>query len=198
MAKRNLLGDCVLRRDAKGNLWLMNRQEGGWRSWSDPVKSEAALLEEYNVRLGEWTKDSCSEYCPVTRIPRSELPTLHDWEELPQDGLACERHAFNRIQEVNGLKGPNLLDDSHATGARAGMKPVVVVDGLNVLTGYSIMGEEPLPESFKPHDVDQRGQSTESVDASRERIMQFYEHTLLPNLPNWTEGYNFFHPGKKL
>jgi len=197
MAKRNLLGDCVLRRDPKGDLWLMNRQEGGWRSWADPVKSEAALLAEFNVRLGEWTRDSCSEYCLVTRIPRSEQPTLHDGEVIPEPGLACERHAFKRIQDVNGLSGPNMLDDSCASGPKAGMKPVVIVDGLNVLTGYSIMGEEPLPEPFKPHDVGQRGQSTENVDSAEQRIMRFYKRTLLPNLSNENAGYQFFHPGKK-
>lgn len=83
MSKRNLLGDTVLRRDG-GKLFLMNRQEGGFRAWALPIESEAALLERYNVRLGEWSQDEHGAFCPVTRIPREELPTLHDGEEAPE------------------------------------------------------------------------------------------------------------------
>lgn len=128
MAKRNLLGDCVLRRGSLGELYLMNRQEGGWRSALFPVKSEETLLDEYNVRLGEWTKDECSEYCLVTRIPRSELPTLHDGERpsevetFPFDDIGprgetpidpnLESEAFRSIREVYEFNKLNLLDDS--------------------------------------------------------------------------------------
>jgi len=74
MAKRNLLGDCVLRRDSLGMLWMMNRQEGGWRSDMLPVQSEKVFLDTYNARLGEWTKDECSEYCLVTALSSEEEP----------------------------------------------------------------------------------------------------------------------------
>ena len=81
MAKQNLLGDTVIRRDGIGRLYLMNRQEGGWKSSRVSVASEGDLLDRFNVRLGEWTRDECSEYCPVTCLPRSEQPTLPDGEE---------------------------------------------------------------------------------------------------------------------
>jgi hypothetical protein len=81
--KQDLYGDTVLRRDGD-QLYLMNRQEGGWREWAVPVESEAYVLSKWNVRLGEWSRDEHGEFCPVTRIPRSEQPTLHDGEEAHQ------------------------------------------------------------------------------------------------------------------
>lgn len=135
MAKRNLLGDCILRRGSLGELYLMNRQEGGWRSALFPVKSEETLLDEYNVRLGEWTKDECSEYCPVIRLSREEMDTLHDGEvsetfhfhdvgmrgqstesvdaaeHVVMGALGTEAEAFNRLREFYGVRGPNLLND---------------------------------------------------------------------------------------
>jgi hypothetical protein len=83
----------------------MNRQEGGWRSALFPVESEETLLGEYNVRLGEWTKDECSEYCPV-HVLSSEEATL---------------------PEVK--------------------RPVVIVDGSNVLVGFSIFD---VVSSYRP------------------------------------------------
>jgi hypothetical protein len=131
MAKRNLLGDTIIRRDGIGRLYLMNRQEGGWKSSRVSVASEEALLDEYNVRLGEWTRDKCSEYCPVICIPRSEQPTLHDGEEPPfvlhdigprgQVGDS-ELEAFQTLMKHYGQRGPNMMDDS--------LHPVVVGDGI--------------------------------------------------------------------
>lgn len=83
MAKHTLLADTVLRRDGAGDLYLMNRQDHGWSSYAYSVKSEAWFLEHYNARLGEWSRDEHGEFCPVTRLPRSEQPTLHDSEEPP-------------------------------------------------------------------------------------------------------------------
>ena len=84
MSKKNLLGDTVLRRDHEGKLHLMNRKEGGFRSWAMPIDSEESLLALYNVRLGAWDRDEHGEYCPVSRIPREEQPTLHDGEEVSE------------------------------------------------------------------------------------------------------------------
>jgi hypothetical protein len=77
MSKISLFGDTVLRKDGD-QLYLMNRQEGGWRQQAIPVGSETEFLANYQVRLGEWSRDEHGEFCPVTCIPRSEQPTLHD------------------------------------------------------------------------------------------------------------------------
>lgn len=63
--KLDLLGDCILRRDHEGHLFLMNRQERGWNSSSIRVDSEEDLLDRFNVTLGEWTKDEHSPYAPI-------------------------------------------------------------------------------------------------------------------------------------
>lgn len=125
MAKTNLYADTVLRRDQAGMLWLMNHQEGGWRSTARPVKSEEAFLAEYNVRLGEWAKDKWSEFCPVTRIQRSEQPTLHDVSRaqalgrvLYEDG-ALEDKCFQPSKVPAGLQH---FIDAHP-GVRVGMGP---------------------------------------------------------------------------
>lgn len=78
MSKISLYGDTVLRRDGD-QLYLMNRQEGGWREKAIPVgTSEEEFLASYNVHLGCWSRDEHGEFCPVICIPRSEQPTLHD------------------------------------------------------------------------------------------------------------------------
>lgn len=81
MSKISLFGDTVLRKDGD-QLYLMNRQEGGWRQQAIPVGSETEFLAKYNARLGEWSRDEHGEFCPVTCIPRSEQPTLHDMVEV--------------------------------------------------------------------------------------------------------------------
>lgn len=82
ITKKTLYADTVLRRDG-GQLYLMNRQEGGFRAWAQPIDDEQWLLDRYHVRVGEWSRDAHGEFCPVTRVPRNELPTLHDGEEVP-------------------------------------------------------------------------------------------------------------------
>jgi hypothetical protein len=186
MAKRNLLGDCVLRRDSLCQLYLMNRQEGGWRSALFPVKSEEALLDEYNVRLGEWTKDECSEYCPVTRLSREEMDTLHDGEDpdlatFPFDDIGprgstpidpnLEGEAFRGICEAYGFNKLNLLDDGltqdklrellneqHDFGPR-GLEPLLVGDNIThrEVLQHRGVGVEIL------HDLGHRGVVHESI-----------------------------------
>lgn len=63
--KIDLYGNTVLRRDPKGLLFLMHRQEKGWSSSYIRVDSEEHLLSRFNVTLGEWTKDEHSPYVPV-------------------------------------------------------------------------------------------------------------------------------------
>jgi hypothetical protein len=119
MAKRNLFCDTVLRRDGSGAVYLMNRQEGGWRQWAEPVESVSAFSDAYNAQVGAWARDKYGEYCPV--------------------------HALEGEKKVI---------------PPVGTKPVVIVDGLNVLTGYSLMGDGEVlePSTFVPHDVGPRGQ----------------------------------------
>jgi hypothetical protein len=74
-AKKILFEDTVLRKDAEGNLYLMNYPEKGWRSSAFRIPNEDALLATYNVRLGEWTQDKFSEYCPVIRILPDDTKT---------------------------------------------------------------------------------------------------------------------------
>lgn len=98
MAKQNLLSNTIIRRDGNGDLYLMNRLEGGWRSMAIQVSSEADLLDRFNVRLGEWTRDECSDYCPVICLGREEQPTLHDGEDP-------EVEAFRSVAAANpGVK----------------------------------------------------------------------------------------------
>jgi len=53
----------------------MNRQEGGWRQWAEPVGSVSAFEAAYNAWVGSWSKDEYGEYCPVTclRAPSTEI-----------------------------------------------------------------------------------------------------------------------------
>jgi hypothetical protein len=74
-AKTILFRDTVLRKDAMGRLYLMNYPEKGWLSSALVMPSEGALLAIYKVRLGEWTQDKFSEYCPVIRILPDETKT---------------------------------------------------------------------------------------------------------------------------
>lgn len=67
-AKINIFADTVLRRNLSNELFLMNHQETGWSSSAVPMRSVEHLLERYNVRIGDWTTDKFSEYCPVYRV----------------------------------------------------------------------------------------------------------------------------------
>jgi hypothetical protein len=71
MKKLSLYADTVLRKNGV-QLLLMNRQKGGFRSWSISIESEKWLMDNYNVRLGEWSRDKYGEYCPVICIPQEE------------------------------------------------------------------------------------------------------------------------------
>jgi hypothetical protein len=66
-----LFADTVLRKDGD-QLYLMSRQEGGFRSWAIPVESEEWLMDHYQVRVGEWSRDEHGLFCPVTRIPKED------------------------------------------------------------------------------------------------------------------------------
>ena len=129
MAKQNLLGDTVIRRDGIGRLYLMNRQEGGWKSSRVSVASEEAILNEYNVRLGEWTEDSCSQYCPVHAMTRSEMPTLHDGED-PDEVVE-----FRAVLDANPAEKASLISEQSA----ALSKDLVQVDGdVFQIDGYKL------------------------------------------------------------
>jgi len=66
--KINIFADTVLRKNLEGVLFLMNHQETGWGSSAVPMRSVEHLLEGYNVRLGDWTTDKYSAYCPVYKV----------------------------------------------------------------------------------------------------------------------------------
>ena len=61
-----LFADTVIRRDAKGKLWLMNHKDKGWASWAMPVKSVEDCEKRYECNVGAWSKDQYSEFAPVT------------------------------------------------------------------------------------------------------------------------------------
>jgi hypothetical protein len=74
------------------------------------VKSEEALLAEYNVRLGGWLEDECLEYCPVIPLTREEMDTLHDGEDpqyvaLSETGLTpIESHTdIARVPKLHDI-----------------------------------------------------------------------------------------------
>jgi hypothetical protein len=63
--KMILFGNTVLRKDNNGNLFLMNRMDTGWSSSSISIDSIEQLLDNFQVTLGEWSKDKFGEYCKV-------------------------------------------------------------------------------------------------------------------------------------
>lgn len=71
--KKTPFQDTVLRRDAKGQLFLMNRPEKGWSSYGIPYPSEQAVLDEWDVTIGPWTSDKHSAFAPVKKN-RKENP----------------------------------------------------------------------------------------------------------------------------
>lgn len=71
MSKINLYGDTVLRKDGV-DLYLMNRQIGGWSQKAIPVGGKEEFLSKYNVQIGEWSRDEHGEFCPVYRLPTEE------------------------------------------------------------------------------------------------------------------------------
>lgn len=73
MTKKTLFADTVLRKDGD-QLYLMNRQEGGFRSFGIPIESEGALLAQYDVWLGKWDRDEHGAFCPVIRVVGSKPP----------------------------------------------------------------------------------------------------------------------------
>jgi hypothetical protein len=72
--KISLFSDVIVRR-SKGKLWLTNRRD----TWLDPsaipIANLERILEIFNVKLGEWTQDEYSEYCPVIRLKTND-PSL--------------------------------------------------------------------------------------------------------------------------
>jgi hypothetical protein len=69
-AKKKLFADTVLRKDAHtGDLFLMNHREKGWGSSAIQIASIEALLQNYDVTIGDWTSDQYSEYCWVRTVP---------------------------------------------------------------------------------------------------------------------------------
>jgi hypothetical protein len=159
MAKRNLFGDCVLRRDGIGRLYLM-KLEGGWNSPRISIVSEQDLLAEYNVRLGDWTRDEVSDFCPVVCIPRSEQPTLHEGEEPPfvLDDIGprgqvgdTELEAFKRLLAAH--QGLNFVCDSFEPDpekSEAFNRFVAQTDGYKVRhDGPVLVGDEITPERVR-------------------------------------------------
>jgi hypothetical protein len=161
MAKRNLLGNCVLRRDSREMLWLMNHQEGGWRSTMLPVESVEWFLATYNARLGEWAKDECSEYCPVTTLSREEMETLHDGEEPTPETFHFddigprgvnpigdrELEAFRALMEAH--PGPTFLDDGLTQG---GLRELLKEQHDFGPRGPMLVGEEYSPPIARMRD----------------------------------------------
>jgi len=187
MAKQNLSSNTVIRRDGTdGDLYLMNRLEGGWRALAVPVASEEALLAKYNVRLGVWTRDEYSEYCPVLCLGREELSTIpppaHDMKpvvivdglnvlrgySLMGDGVISEKEAFEAIVRTNA--GPNLMDDSYKSG------PILVDDEITHEKVHDLLEAHPELVEIGPggrpfmvgdgiiHDSGIRGRSALPVD----------------------------------
>lgn len=116
------------------------------------VSSEADLLDRFNVRLGEWTRDECSEYCPVICLGREEQPTLHDGEDP-------EVEAFRSVAAAN--PGPNILDDGYLARGRAGYSSTLGFGSLCHETIHQVLGENP---ELKLHDFGPRGPSALGVD----------------------------------
>lgn len=106
--KMNIFTDTVLRREG-GKLYLMNRQEDGFESWSRPVESEAWVLAHYNVQIGEWGSDSYGECCPVTRVLPEEF-TPHDF------GFRGDSKPLSaqESEQLHGLMGGHIRGGSWA------------------------------------------------------------------------------------
>lgn len=145
MAKKNLVGEFVLQRDSLGKLWLMNRSGGSLGSRGTPVASEEAFLSEYNVRLGEWTQGDTLEFCPVIPLRRDEMPTVREGDLDGKASLTPEQYATFRKSLDDVVVDGEVLREATPEEIHArfteGMKPVVIIDGPNVLTGYSLFGD---------------------------------------------------------
>lgn len=70
MAKRKLESPTVIRLDTTGNghtikpgsFWLMNRRETGWSSFGYNYATLGALLDEWDLELGEHGQDKASTF----------------------------------------------------------------------------------------------------------------------------------------
>lgn len=78
--KIKLFGSTVLRKDSIGKLFLMNHQEKGWSSNGIQISSLADLQNRFDVVLGRWLHDECSEYIEV--IPAEDYLKLPTFEEF--------------------------------------------------------------------------------------------------------------------
>ena len=149
--KRTLLGECVLRRDGSGQLFLMNRKETGWGSYAISMSSEESFLSKYNATLGEWSKDEHGDYCPVTPIEHKTSPAtvalavaMVDAHELLEGPNELE--AFKQLMDAMGPRTV-LVDD--------GYKPRVLQGRIEIHDGVLVL-----------HDCGMRGQSHEAIGAA--------------------------------
>lgn len=97
--------DTVLRRDAKGQLFLMNRPEKGWASYGIPYPSEQAVLDEWDVTIGPWTSDKFSAFAPVKKN-RKENPVAGDTFYVMRsvtDRAGRPSHGYTKWTNTNGV-----------------------------------------------------------------------------------------------
>jgi len=159
MNKQSLFADTVLRRSAEGQLYLMNRQEGGFREMRFPIESEQWLVDHYHVQVGEWTRDEHGECCPVTQISsRGEQTTMEEDEmsraqalgqALYEDGV-LEDQCLQREGLSSGLK--QFIDSHPGVRVALGQGSLYVAlmpDGtvFAVDKDGAVIAEEDLPET---------------------------------------------------
>lgn len=67
--RRTPLGDsCVVREDEDGEVYLMNKQDGGWSEFGYRYASWAALFREWDIVVGFERADEHGSYWPVTPV----------------------------------------------------------------------------------------------------------------------------------
>lgn len=113
--KKAVFQDTVLRRDAKGQLFLMNRPEKGWSSYGIPYPSEQAVLDEWDVTIGPWTSDKHSAFAPVKKNRKENPVRLTEAQEKALSSLSMSGSVVTHSSRRESGKGGQVGHGSIVT-----------------------------------------------------------------------------------
>lgn len=113
--KKAVFQDTVLRRDAKGQLFLMNRPEKGWSSYGIPYPSEQAVLDEWDVTIGPWTSDKHSAFAPVKKNRKGNPVRLTEAQEQALSSLSMSGSVVTHSSRRESGKGGQVGHGSIVT-----------------------------------------------------------------------------------
>jgi len=113
--KKTPFQDTVLRRDANGQLFLMNRPEKGWSSYGIPYPSEQAVLDEWDVTIGPWTSDKHSAFAPVKKNRKGNPVRLTEAQEQALSSLSMSGSVVTHSSRRESGKGGQVGHGSIVT-----------------------------------------------------------------------------------